>query len=751
MNDYLIDDLLEICIECIEEGKQKKALELIEAFWVSEQDDYCSEKLYYVYLLYAEIIMGEYPDDYEKALSALDSAHMYIENSDSFNYSDKVCLLVDYSKYFLDRMDYESAEAYVVEAVSVCLKKNIVEQKDIAIHNFLLFIFASCLPKLPDEKIREYALIVQAIFMDNEKNLSKIDSTMILLDMADFSFMAGNTGMGEKYLETAISVEEPENPAFSLCYIYITDRRNKIYKWVSSTYLKSMVIGFAHNMVEKLDEYLPYDDKGIFSVSKQISSVLRLYLTYVNMGVISYDSNEYIEMITNLKNIYTFLVKNRRKGCHEKNHWISLEEITKKLNEGEYFIDYTQFPAVVRDYGEQMYGDLAFSIMSAKKTKTGIEIIRHSAPSLIIERWINVLLEGVTRTSKTDEMTLFFSNLLNNDGQLSKSMYGLFIADALRGSFGIKKLIVSPDVEMMFTPFALFMDADDKFLIDNYEIVYIDSLRDYQGEIDYKSINYNSAMVIGDARFSVKVPTYNTDMKLLQPLPLSKIEASIVSEILGVNPLTKTAAIKDLLRKPDVEILHLATHGSIDQIDEECESNSDVSAMQRCKLYLAGANDFLMTSVESKEFENGIITGEELMSYDLSSIKMAVLSVCFSGKGIIDYSQGALGFRTAFLSHGVRVVVTSLWEVGDFASAVFMKHFYEGIKMMTASSVLRECQLYLRKVTIKELREAGWFDAGVIKKIGLVAEEMKRISLFPDDYCIFEKPKYWAGFIVIEQ
>ena len=64
---------------------------------------------------------------------------------------------------------------------------------------------------------------------------------------------------------------------------------------------------------------------------------------------------------------------------------------------------------------------------------------------------------------------------------------------------------------------------------------------------------------------------------------------------------------------------------------------------------------------------------------------------------------------------------------------------------------LRDAQNYLKKVSIGELKENGWFDEERIKTVGLVAEEMRKFSELPPETMKFELPKYWAGYVLLEQ
>ena len=58
----------------------------------------------------------------------------------------------------------------------------------------------------------------------------------------------------------------------------------------------------------------------------------------------------------------------------------------------------------------------------------------------------------------------------------------------------------------------------------------------------------------------------------------------------------------------------------------------------------------------------------------------------------------ALVLATALVAAGTAGVVSTLWEVDDFATALIMSKFYEGIfqSNMAPAAALREAQLWIR-------------------------------------------------------
>jgi CHAT domain-containing protein len=56
-----------------------------------------------------------------------------------------------------------------------------------------------------------------------------------------------------------------------------------------------------------------------------------------------------------------------------------------------------------------------------------------------------------------------------------------------------------------------------------------------------------------------------------------------------------------------------------------------------------------------------------------------VLSACSTAVGPDLRGDGLQGLARGFLQAGAGAVVASLWEVDDRATAVLMRHFYEGL------------------------------------------------------------------------
>lgn len=73
------------------------------------------------------------------------------------------------------------------------------------------------------------------------------------------------------------------------------------------------------------------------------------------------------------------------------------------------------------------------------------------------------------------------------------------------------------------------------------------------------------------------------------------------------------------------------------------------------------------------------ITGEELLTLDLSGCRLAVLSACDSSLGYAISGRGLASLQTALHVAGARAVLGARWRVGDAATRAFTTAFYRAL------------------------------------------------------------------------
>ncbi len=105
--------------------------------------------------------------------------------------------------------------------------------------------------------------------------------------------------------------------------------------------------------------------------------------------------------------------------------------------------------------------------------------------------------------------------------------------------------------------------------------------------------------------------------------------------------------------------------------------NEGIHPLLRGGIVLSDANTVWNNEGFRPDETDGILTGEEIASLDLSNTKLLVLSACETGLGEPTVTEGVNGLQRGFKISGVDSMIMSLWVVNDVAGADFIKRFYE--------------------------------------------------------------------------
>lgn len=169
-------------------------------------------------------------------------------------------------------------------------------------------------------------------------------------------------------------------------------------------------------------------------------------------------------------------------------------------------------------------------------------------------------------------------------------------------------------------------------------------------------------------------------------------------------------------------IIHIATHGFAYFNNEEEKRNKIQSVsphtvesilMSWTGLLFSGANNTWTGKCQIKNFEDGILTANEISLLHLDGAKLVVLSACNTGLGIHDTFGMTIGLQKAFKMAGVKSILMSLWKVPDESTSLLMTKFYEAL----LSGSNRHDAL---KIAMQKVRE-----------------------IYPDPY-------YWGAFVILD-
>jgi CHAT domain-containing protein len=200
---------------------------------------------------------------------------------------------------------------------------------------------------------------------------------------------------------------------------------------------------------------------------------------------------------------------------------------------------------------------------------------------------------------------------------------------------------------------------------------------------------------------------------------------------------------------PRVPYLHIATHGYFADLRTDSKSSgvghdfAELNPGTLSGLAFAGVNTPHIPGAD-----DGIMTADEISTLDLSQTRLAVLSACETGLGLIADGEGMIGIQRAFQVSGARTTITSLWKVDDRATQILMTKFYENMwsHKMGRLEALRQAQIWMLNhphdiwtvaPITSQSSEEDRSDRRLTKPKSEVDPQAKTLS-----------PQFWAAFVI---
>ena len=273
----------------------------------------------------------------------------------------------------------------------------------------------------------------------------------------------------------------------------------------------------------------------------------------------------------------------------------------------------------------------------------------------------------------------------------------------------LEHLYLVPAGALLGIPVAALVDGSDHALVDRFTTTIVPSATALVGMLERpRDRRVESLLAVADPVFGGgdEIPAgVEPDLVLrsaaagnpdalarLTPLHATREEVEallpgFVETTVLVGDDAREAELRAALGdRPDVDVVHLATHALVDPM-----------APERSALILTGAG----TPDASPDDDGRVLLREVLDEMSLDSA-LVVLSACDTGLGRSTATEGLLGFPFAFLHAGAHSVLVSQWKVEDRATAAFMTAFYRAwlrddpTAPLAKARALREAQVTLR-------------------------------------------------------
>ncbi len=169
----------------------------------------------------------------------------------------------------------------------------------------------------------------------------------------------------------------------------------------------------------------------------------------------------------------------------------------------------------------------------------------------------------------------------------------------------------------------------------------------------------SGSLVVGNPTMPFLAAQAGEPADQLSSLPGAELEATAIAPLLGTEAITGDRATKVAIvqRMPQERIIHLATHGLLDDFKG---------------LGIPGA-----IALAPSGKDNGFLTADEILNLKLKA-ELVVLSACDTGRGRLT-GDGVIGLSRSFIAAGVPSIVVSLWAVPDAPTAFLMTAFYQNL------------------------------------------------------------------------
>ncbi len=145
------------------------------------------------------------------------------------------------------------------------------------------------------------------------------------------------------------------------------------------------------------------------------------------------------------------------------------------------------------------------------------------------------------------------------------------------------------------------------------------------------------------------------------------------------------------------------------------------------------------------------LTLENIFELTLSNCRLVSISACESG--FTDFSNTSdeyIGLPSGFIRAGAASIVSSLWAVDDFSTAILMIKFYENIQNSNnnMSVALNHAQKWLRQVTQVDLLQ--WIDDNQNMTVDNKSKIKERLMQnYKPQQQPFKQPIFWAAFYAV--
>jgi CHAT domain-containing protein len=155
----------------------------------------------------------------------------------------------------------------------------------------------------------------------------------------------------------------------------------------------------------------------------------------------------------------------------------------------------------------------------------------------------------------------------------------------------------------------------------------------------------------------------------------------------------EAVAIEQMLRQNGIRVQHLqgskATRENLDSALTEYPAIVHFATHGLADPELPPETSALLLTADGNDAASCLLTYQDILMMDWSSVILVVLSACNSSVGKVRKGSPMQGLAYAFLSKGVQYVVASRSPVSDRSSKIIMTKFYEYLQSTDPVEAMR--------------------------------------------------------------
>ncbi len=305
-------------------------------------------------------------------------------------------------------------------------------------------------------------------------------------------------------------------------------------------------------------------------------------------------------------------------------------------------------------------------------------------------------------------------------------LFNSLIAPALPYIEKCETLYISPDCFLSEFPFELLCN-DYHNLFEEFIIIYVSSIFDVKPDFH---VSIDKPLIIANPEYAI-----NEKKDGVNYLRCTEIEAKYIAKLFKSHYfISKQANKKILYENCNATIIHFSTHGDLEEINNDDYNLPLIASM----IVLTGFYDW-KNSNKIDEYDNGIITAQDISFLTFSALDLVVLSACKSAQGNYDEFNRFKGLRWAFGFSGAKSCITSLFEIDEALAAIFIIIFYQNLIIYPVARALHEAKKKCMNMDLVAIKKNKLFN--------YILKKRSKDEIFKDDEYPFVEESIIFSFV----